>query len=172
MNRRIPLSLAVLSVMLFSGSIVFTQEHPKEHPVGLSTAAVTEESLAEVIRHHIDERMKENDGMFLHYDEETGDTLKLALKKVHEDRLSAVGDDTYFACADFASPQGKVYDLDIFMKGESADELVPTEVVVHKEGGVERYRWEEEEGIWGKVPVEKSKVEAKEKEQFPVYPGN
>jgi hypothetical protein len=39
------------------------------------------------------------------------------------------------------------------MKGESVDELTPTEVSVHKEDGVERYTWVEKRGVWRKSPL-------------------
>ena len=79
------------------------------------------------------------------------EVLQLALLKIHMDRLTGIGNDTYFACADFQASNGKVYDLDIFMKGESIDSLGVTEIIVHKEDGVQRYGWREKNGIWVKV---------------------
>jgi hypothetical protein len=67
--------------------------------------------------------------------------------------LASLGNQTYFACADFKADNGKIYDLDVFMKGESVDELTPTEVSVHKEDGVERYTWVEKRGVWRKSPL-------------------
>ena len=67
------------------------------------------------------------------------------------DRLTGLGNDTYFACADFQASNGKVYDLDIFMNGESADNMIVVEISVHKENGVERYGWRENDGIWIKI---------------------
>ncbi|MFQ5918014.1 MAG: hypothetical protein ACE5I0_09425, partial [Candidatus Binatia bacterium] len=119
MKRGRDLLSAGLSLMVFSGSVAYAQEHPEsEHPqqqpAKLSTVVVTKENLAEAIRNHVAEQMKKNDGVFLHKDEETGDTLRLTFKKVHEERLSALGNHTYFACADFATAEGELYDLDIF----------------------------------------------------------
>lgn len=131
------------------------QEHPEEHPVKMSKVAVTKENLAAAIHDYVAKEMKKNDGAFLCVDDRTDDTLRLTLKKVHEERLATLGNDTYFACADFIREDGKVYDLDIFMSGKSMDKLVPTEVAVHKEDGVERYTWSEVEGVWKKVPVKK-----------------
>ena len=39
------------------------------------------------------------------------------------DRLTGLGNDVYFACADFQASNGKVYDLDIFMNGKSSENL-------------------------------------------------
>jgi len=71
--------------------------------------------------------------------------------KIQMDKLTGLGNDSYFACADFKASNGKVYDLDIFMNGESTDDLAVTEISVHKEEGVERYGWKEEGGVWVKV---------------------
>ena len=77
----------------------------------------------------------------------------MTLDKVHRDRLSKVGKDTYFACADFRTPEGKIYDLDVFMKGPDKDNLTFSEFMVHKEAGKERYTWYEQGGVWKKKPV-------------------
>lgn len=138
------------------------QEHPEEHPVELSTVAVTKENLATAIRDYVAKQVKKNEGVFICEDNQTDETLRLTLKKVHEDRLSTLADDTYFVCADFITEDGKVYDLDIFLKGKSAENLAATEVTVHKEEGVARYTWAEVEGIWKKAPVKESKEEKKE----------
>ena len=77
--------------------------------------------------------------------------LYLKLLKIHMDRLTGIGNDTYFACADFQASNGKVYDLDIFMNGKTPDNLDVSEIIVHKEEGVQRYGWREEKGVWVQV---------------------
>ena len=77
--------------------------------------------------------------------------LQLDLLKIHMDRLTGLGNGTYFACADFQATNGKVYDLDIFMHGESAENMQVTEISIHKEEGVERYGWREKDGLWVKT---------------------
>ena len=62
-----------------------------------------------------------------------------------------VGEDIYFACADFNAENGKVYDLDIFLHGTNTDNLTVTEISVHKENGTARYGWQEENEIWKKI---------------------
>ena len=130
------------------------QEHPTEHPISLSTQVVTKDNLAMAIRNHIAVETAKNGGFYLAVDDRSGDTLKLNLKKVHDDKLAALGDQTYFACADFVTPDGKIYDLDVFMVGASVNDLKPMEATVHTEEGVERYTWLEVEGVWHKVEVD------------------
>jgi ABC-type Zn2+ transport system substrate-binding protein/surface adhesin len=131
------------------------KEHPSEHPAEslrtVEAVPVTKENLAVAIRQIIADASAENKGLFLALDELKGKSLELKLKKVHDDKLASLGNQTYFACADFQTAEGKVYDLDIFMEGPDADGLKMTEVSVHKEDGVERYTWMEKEGIWKKI---------------------
>ena len=89
-------------------------------------------------------------GAFLVIDPKTDTVLKLKLEKVHKERLSHIGDDIYFACADFNAENGKVYDLDIFLQGKNTDNLTVTEISVHKEDGEARYGWLEQDGKWVK----------------------
>ena len=90
-------------------------------------------------------------GKFMVFDGMANEVLELDLLKIHMDRLTGIGNDTYFACADFQASNGKVYDLDIFMKGIIPDNLDVSEIIVHKEEGVPRYSWREEKGIWVQV---------------------
>ncbi len=129
-------------------------EHPKEHPVSLSTQAVSKENLAAAVKNHV-AAVTAEEGAFTFTDDVENKVLNLKLLKVHDDKLAAIGDHTYFACADFEAEDGTVYDLDIFMEGETASKLQPTEVTLHKKDGSERYIWIEEEGIWHKAEADK-----------------
>ena len=129
-------------------------EHPKEHPVSLSTKAVSKESLADAVREHV-AAITLAEGAYTFTDNVENKVLNLKLLKVHDDKLAALGDHTYFACADFEAEDGVVYDLDIFMKGESVEVLKPDEVTLHKKDGSERYTWIEVEGIWHKAEIGK-----------------
>ncbi len=124
-------------------------EHPKEHPSQKEVRVVTKDNLATAIENYVTATSSE--GMYRIKDEKTGQTLNLKLVKVHKDRLSALGEDTYFACADFETADGKAYDLDFFMQGKTADDLTFTESTIHKDQGVARYGWIEEEGVWKRV---------------------
>lgn len=130
-------------------------EHPTEHPSEHSAAAqqVDKNTLAVAIERFVKEDAALKGGAFLVVDDKTGQVLQLSLHIVHRERLSRVGRYTYFACADFKTPAGKTYDLDIFMKGENAEHLTVTEISVHKEDGKERYTWTEKSGIWSKKKV-------------------
>jgi hypothetical protein len=130
------------------------KEHPKkevkEHPKEEAKVAVTKEILAQAITDFVARDSEVHGGYFLIYDKEAKKPLVLTLVKVHEDRLSPVGKDTYFACADFKTPEGALYDLDIIMHQRDAFMEV-TEITVHKEEGKPRYDWVEKDGVWTRV---------------------
>jgi len=151
--------IILLSVIVFS--IVSAQgEHPTgskkaEHPTATITPQIVQgekislQNLAQAIESFVEADINLR-GAFLVIDPSTNEVLKLNLEKVHKERLSHIGDDVYFACADFNADNGKVYDLDIFLRGKNTDELTVTEISVHKEDGTARYGWQEENGIWAK----------------------
>ena len=80
-------------------------------------------------------------------DDVTGGDLELRLDKIHRERLSKTSKGTYFVCADFTTPEGKTWDLDFWVK-DTADGLEVDETTIHKEEGVARYMWYEEDGVW------------------------
>lgn len=124
------------------------KEHP-EHPANQTEKKqLTIEEFADAVNDYIAAESNNNDGFFLVNDEKQNKELKLTLLKVHREKLSALGDDTYFVCADFTGEDGKTYDIDIFMKGDSKENLEATEKMVHKVNGKERYLWYEEDNVW------------------------
>ena len=133
-------------------TLPFTGEHPEhpEHPNKI-TSPVTINAVGKAVAEFIASDAKLKGGKFMVFDRLSSEVLQLDLLKIHMDRLTGLGNDTYFACADFQASNGKVYDLDIFMKGKSTDDLAVTEISVHKEEGVERYGWKEKRGVWVKV---------------------
>ena len=154
MKNKILFMVVVFSVVSAQG------EHPTgakkaEHPSASITPQIvqgekiTMQNLARAIESFVEADINLR-GAFLVIDPRTNDVLKLNLKKVHKERLSHVGDNVYFACADFNADNGKVYDLDIFLHGKNTDNLTVTEISVHKEDGKARYGWLEENGIWVK----------------------
>ncbi len=157
---RIYAGLAVAAVGL-AGLVTYAAEHPAEHPVEhprageamMPEAAPTKEQLADAIRAYVEKDAALKGGYFLVYDRKNREPLVLTLLLVHRDRLARVGPQQYFACADFKTPAGKVYDLDIFMGGPDKAHLEVTEISIHKEAGKERYTWHSEDGIWEKRPV-------------------
>ena len=148
------------------GVPVMGQEHPKEHPSGKQehpkegkaaehpkgeAHQVTTDELALAITDYVNKESGKSGGKFMVKDSVDKKDLSLTLSKIHKDKLSQVGKDEYFLCADFTNTDGVVYDLDVFMKGPNAQSLKTTEVTVHKKNGVERYTWAEEGGTWKKV---------------------
>lgn len=115
---------------------------------------VTIEELSDAITRYVDEDAALKGGYFLVYDTVAAKPLALTLDHVHKERLSHIGGQVYFACADFKDKNGKIYDLDVFMHGTSPETLRVTEVTVHKEEGVARYGWFEEAGVWKRKPAE------------------
>ena len=151
----------IILFMMFVFSLVSAQgEHPTgtkkaEHPTASITPQIVQgekitlQNLARAIESFVEADINLR-GAFLVIDPRTNEVLKLNLKKVHKERLSHIGNDVYFACADFNADNGKVYDLDIFLHGKNTDNLSVTEISVHKEEGKARYGWRNEEGLWVK----------------------
>jgi hypothetical protein len=143
---------------------VFAQEHPEhpkkkeetkkaEHPEHPKKAGeekeVTKAEISTGIKNHIRAESKKSSDQKFHTNYE-GKDLALDLIKVHDDRLSSLGEGKYFACVDMKATDGTVYDIDFFMSGEPGDMKV-TETSVHKVNGKPRYNWKEEGGVWKKV---------------------
>ena len=78
--------------------------------------------------------------------------LALDLVKVHDDRLSSLGGNKYFACVDMKGTDGRLYDIDFLMVVKPA-QLTVTETSVHKINGKALYNWRQEGGVWKKVKV-------------------
>ena len=138
-------------LFLITSALLFSEhpEHP-EHPTTTKEPQLTVEELAISIEHYIQNDVNLKGGFFV-YDKNKKEILTLTLTKIHKERLSNIGGDTYFACADFSASNGNIYDLDIFMTGKSQSNLVVTEINVHKENGTARYLWENQQGIWVKI---------------------
>ena len=139
-------------LLLISLAFLFSEhpEHPSEHPTTKKESQLTIAELAISIENYIRNDINLKGGFFV-YDKNNKEILDLTLMKIHKKRLSNIGGDTYFACADFKASNGNVYDLDVFMTGKSQDNLDVTEINVHKENGIARYLWKNQQGIWFKV---------------------
>ena len=79
-----------------------------------------------------------------------GKDLALDLMKVHDDRVSSLGNGKYFACVDMKAADGTAYDIDFLVAGKPGAMKV-TETFVHKVNGKPLYNWKEEGGVWKKV---------------------
>jgi hypothetical protein len=81
-----------------------------------------------------------------------GKDLPLDLIRVHDDRLSNLGGDKYFACVDMKGTDGRIYDID-FLVALRPGKLSVTETSVHKINGQPLYNWKEEKGVWKRVRI-------------------
>jgi hypothetical protein len=157
--------IATAVALFFSPAMSsFAQEHPEhptkkeetkkgehaEHPKkGSDEKKVTKSEISAGIKKHISSESKNSSDKKFHVNYE-GEDLALDLVKVHDDRLSSLGEGKYFACVDMKATDGTTYDIDFFMAGKPGDMKV-TETSVHKINGKPLYNWKEEGGIWKKV---------------------
>jgi hypothetical protein len=125
-------------------------EHP-EHPKKSGGKEVTTADISAGIKKHIATETKTSSDKKFHANYE-GKDLALDLVKVHDDRLSNLGEGKYFACVDMKATDGTTYDIDFFMSGKPGDMKV-TETSVHKINGKPLYNWKEENGTWKKVSL-------------------
>lgn len=141
--------LAIFSLLALA-TFGAAQEHPDhpEHPEKAEAAfKVDVDAMETAITKFVESDARLKGGFFMVFDQKSKKPLTLTLSKVHKERLSQVGENLYFACCDFKETAGAVYDLDFFMQNID-DELVVTEVLVHKKDGSPRYTWFEEDGLW------------------------
>lgn len=149
---------AAIALFFTPGLPVRAQEHPEhpkksaEHPKqGEAEKQVSTADISVGIKKNIDAKSKKSsDGKF-HVNYE-GQDLALDLVRVHDDRLSDLGDGRYFACVDMKAADGKTYDIDFFLTGPPAAMKV-TDTTVHKIDGKPLYDWKEKDGKWQKVPA-------------------
>ena len=153
--RRLEIAIVTAGLLVYTG--VKAQEHP-EHPTNapakmeMKKETVTIPMLSKAIHDYVADDAKLKGGFFLVYDPMDKKVLQLTLAKVHEEKLATLGDGVYFACADFQTLDGHLYDLDVFMKGTDK-KLETSEVTVHKVDGKPRYNWAEKDGVWSKVQL-------------------
>jgi len=148
--------MTAIAFALLTGPAIYAQEHP-EHPTKVKkenltraeVSAVTVDQMSAAITAYISTDSELKGGFFLCYDASAKKPLQLTLDKVHQERLSQVGDNLFFACSDFKSSGGKVYDLDFFMESKDG-QLAVTEIMIHKEDGKPRYSWVEKDGVWNR----------------------
>ena len=154
----------VAAISLVSSRAAFAQEHPEhpeeskhaehpEHPTG-DKAEITKDAMAASIEAYVGSDAELKGGYFFVYDDAASEVLWLTLDLVHRERVSMVGENLYFACADLTTKDGKTYDLDFFMEADDDGELMVTDIMVHKEAGEPRYTWSEKDGIWVRNEVD------------------
>jgi hypothetical protein len=150
------LIIAVAVALFFTLAMPgFAQEHPEhpkktaEHPQKGEDKEVTTAEISTGIKKHIATETKKSNDKKFHVNYE-GKDLALDLVRVHDDRLSSLGGEKYFACVDMKATDRKTYDIDFFLTGKPGNMTV-TETAVHKIDGKPLYNWKEEGGVWKKV---------------------
>jgi hypothetical protein len=183
---RILKNLLTLSVLVtfVAGTVIGQTEHPehpegqehpdkehpdKEHPEDKSAEQeLTVEQFADAAENYIKQKTEEK-GHFPVTDKKQDKELELKLIKIHRKRLSHLGNNLYFVCADFQGQDGNTYDVDIFMKGTSKDDLKATrKPMVHKVNGNERFSWyQADDGTWKRRGHKKKGKEHPESKEHP-----
>jgi len=154
--------LFVLAVILcFAGTVglwaAIPQEHPKqEHPKQGQPIAkpVSMATLEKAIKDQIAEKVKANGGKLPVRDEVLNKTWQLELVRVHTDKLTQLDDKTYFACVDFKAEDGRLVDVDFYMKNDNG-KLIPADTTVHKVDGKPRFNYEKKDNYWEQVKAGK-----------------
>jgi hypothetical protein len=144
---------------------LLAQEHPRppqqaqsqqlpQTTTGAPQAAMTEASMSDVsagLKKFISGYSAKSADKKFHIPYQRKD-LALDLVKVHDDRLSSLGGDKYFACVDMKGSDGRIYDID-FLLVLRPGKLTVTETSVHKINGKPLYNWKQEKGVWKRVPI-------------------
>jgi hypothetical protein len=164
MTTRIAISLSV-GLLLASVPSLFAQEHPRapqqsqgqqlpQTKTGTTQAATMQATMSDVsdgLKRFISGYAAKSPDNKFHIPFQRKD-LALDLVKVHDDRLSGLGGNKYFACVDMKGKDGRMYDIDFFMTVQGKT-LNITSTSVHKINGKPLYNWKQQGGIWKKVPV-------------------
>lgn len=100
---------------------------------------------AKVVEGHIEAESAKTGGAFAVQDDTLGKQWRLKLDFVHKNKIVSLGDDRYFACADFKTAEGgkEKVDLDFFVKRLDDGTFVFEKVQVHKVAGKPRYLYNE-----------------------------
>ena len=164
MTTRLAISVSV--GLLFAPVVPFlAQDHPRapqqsqsqqlpQTTTGAPRTAMTEATMSDVsdgLKRFISGYAAKSPDNKFHIPFQRKD-LALDLIRVHDDRFSSLGSDKYFACVDMKGTDGKMYDIDFFIRVQSG-KLTVTETSVHKINGKPLYNWKEEKGVWKKVKV-------------------
>ncbi len=155
MNTRNPLVLGLAAAAILSLGL-FLQGCKPEHPEHPKAAAQDDkpslDGLEKWIIDAVDKR-KDKDGKIKIEDDVEKKDLLTTFVKVHKERLSEVEPGLFFACNDFKTDDGTIYDVDFWMKWTGGKGFEFSKLKVHKVSGKPRYSWEEKDGKWGMVPV-------------------
>jgi len=86
-------------------------------------------------------------------DPQVGRRVRLTLRTVHRSSVTAITTRSYFVNADFWSPAGHAYSLDLFFGGTDVDGLEFIRLDIRSVNGQPRYTWSQQGGVWKQRPV-------------------
>ncbi|OFX13377.1 MAG: hypothetical protein A2Z18_01895, partial [Armatimonadetes bacterium RBG_16_58_9] len=147
------------SFLMPARPVLLQAQHPgpgqESHPAPGAEADPEElrERFSRIVEEYVAEVAKENDGTFVIYDNVLHRVWKLKLARIHKDKIVPLGENRYFACADFDELGGSAkLDLDFYASG--SPEWNVTEALIHKVNGSPRYTYDENSK---RVPVNPQK---------------
>lgn len=131
------------------------QEHPQGHEHPLGSKAWTKQMSREftkAVEDYVGQKSAAAGGAFKVHDDKLGKDWALKLVGVHKKRVAHLGDQHFFACADFKSVEkgskDKV-DLDFYAAKTGAEWKID-KVLIHKVNGQPRYTYNDKNEM---VPV-------------------
>jgi len=145
--------IVLLPVMMISVALGVaackSHEHPKEHPTkehpenpsGMKFNLKKEYTVA--VQDHIRNAVKQS-GSFNVSDAKAGVQRKLSLVRIHSEKIVRLGNERYFACADFKEGgTGKIIDLDFYASREGSSWKIEP-ALIHKVAGKPRFTYNQD----------------------------
>lgn len=112
------------------------------------------EDVEKDLKTFIESERSRSQGVFSVKDEVLNHPRKLALDKIHTDKIVKLSDGTSFVCADFKDSSGDTVDVDFFMTPTPSGSVEKvSKIQIHKVNGNARYTYVESNGKWEQVRV-------------------
>lgn len=144
------LKTVAFAVAVACASSALAAEHPKEHPTGAEHPAGHEhpagskhwtKQMTQEYTKAVEDFVARSPGGLKVHDDKLGKDWTLELVGVHKKRVVHLGDNRFFACADFKSLDSKdKLDLDFYASKDGAAWKVEP-AVIHKVNGKARYTY-------------------------------
>jgi len=164
-------AMMACGLIALSGSVTgCKKETPSDGNGGKS--ALTKDDIADAVEMYVNEAAGNNGGYFVIFDQQTQKEVRLMPDRVNRSTGGKVSANMYFACAEFVTAEGDIYDVDIFVTGRRKGDLAFAEMLIHSVNGKERYTWYQEGNIWKRKPATRPADEAAEVEGTAGQAGN
>lgn len=85
-------------------------------------------------------------GFFTIFDPDAGVAVPLDYERVNQ--VLDLGNGTHVACVGMSTPEGRKYDLDFFIRGDTPHDLNITRIMIHSDAEQSRYEWYQEGAHW------------------------